>query len=149
MGEDPADEGDFNPFDDQNAPLALRPQRPGQAQFRFRVLRRYGTRCAVCSVAPGELIVAAHIIEKRDQGSDDPRNGLPLCWNHHTAFDGGMFAIEPETHALFVRDGYTADGLSLAEPSLRHLRQLPHHVSLEWRWGRRRDPDQWSPVAPV
>ena len=56
--------------------------RPDQARFRFAVLRRYGTTCALCRIQTSDLLQAAHICPVTEGGSDDPRNGLVLCLNH-------------------------------------------------------------------
>ncbi len=55
------------------------PTRPGQHRFSYRVLRRYGSRCAVCDVSNKALLDAAQLRAYRDKRSDDPRNGLVLC----------------------------------------------------------------------
>ena len=64
--------------------------------FRIAVLRRYGTQCAVCELDIVDLLDAAHLVPKSENGSDDPRNGIVLCSLHHRAFDRGYFAINPE-----------------------------------------------------
>ena len=43
---------------------------------------------------------AAHICGKAHNGSDDWRNGLPLCSTHHDTFDAHLFTINPETLAI-------------------------------------------------
>lgn len=114
--------------------------RPGQQRFKFAVFKRYGPKCGVCDVAIGELLQAAHIIPKEEQGSDDSRNGLVLCANHHVAFDAGLFAIEPETLALCLRaagPSAAALGLTASRLSLRH--GAPHVDALAWRFARRAD----------
>jgi hypothetical protein len=117
-------------------PMATTP-RPGQAQYRFLVLRRYGASCAVCGLAVPELLDAAHFRGVRDNGSDDPRNGLPLCKTHHRAMDLGLFRIEPRSLELrFAPDGPDADALQVTHGSLRHLPYLPHPDALDWCWSR-------------
>jgi HNH endonuclease len=37
---------------------------------------------------------------KREKGSDDWRNGLPLCSTHHDAYDAQLFSIDPETLSI-------------------------------------------------
>jgi putative restriction endonuclease len=39
---------------------------------------------------------AAHIIPRRINGSDDPRNGIALSRTAHWAFDQGMFTISDQ-----------------------------------------------------
>ncbi len=43
---------------------------------RFSVFKRYGAKCAVCSVSRSEMLQAAHLRPVSEKGSDDPRNGL-------------------------------------------------------------------------
>jgi hypothetical protein len=45
-----------------------------------------GWKCAVCGMRIVQLLDAAHIRGVAEGGSDDPRNGLMLCVNHHRAF---------------------------------------------------------------
>src|SRR6478672_9408293 len=48
--------------------------RSGQQRFKFRVFKRYGPGCVVCGLAVLDLLDAAHIRPKLNDGSDDPRN---------------------------------------------------------------------------
>src|SRR6266478_1858406 len=57
----------------------------GQQRFRFHVLAKYGPQCAVCSISHPQLLKAAHMRGKADQGCDDWRNGIVLCATHHDA----------------------------------------------------------------
>jgi hypothetical protein len=114
--------------------------RPGQARFKFRVLSRYGARCAVCGIAVLSVLDAAHIRPKEDRGSDDPRNGLVLCAVHHRAFDAGYFAVEPDTLAIhYKRNKVGAGELYIREPDLTGLARRPHKDALTWRWTRWRE----------
>jgi putative restriction endonuclease len=76
--------------------------------FRRRVRQLYDGACAVCGAgrtspdgAPEPE--AAHIYPRGRGGSDDLRNGLPLCKLHHWAFDVGWFSIADDLE-LLVRD---------------------------------------------
>jgi putative restriction endonuclease len=134
---------DGEPFELTGATIEAGPQmvasRPGQARFKFRVLQRYGPRCAVCHVDVPELLDAAHIRDKRYEGSDDPRNGLVLCSLHHRAFDRALFGIEPETLDVHLAgDPLTFERLRITRPSLSNLARAPHIDALRWRW------DRWS-----
>lgn len=92
-------------------------QRLHQGEFRGRVIRAYRTRCAICSLAHGTLLDAAHIIGDADaEGIPVVTNGLALCKIHHAAFDANMLGISPD---YVVR----IDAALLAEtdgPMLRH-----------------------------
>ena len=65
--------------------------RRGQQRFRFQVMAQYGSKCAVCDIRYPALLKAAHICGVAQQGSDDWRNGIPLCATHHDAFDDHLF----------------------------------------------------------
>jgi hypothetical protein len=96
------------------------------------------------------LLDAAHIGPKKEQGSDDPRNGLVLCPNHHRAFDAGLCAVDPERLEIRCKDGGpSAAALRIANASLAHLKRKPHKEALEWRWQRwKQKPHTVEQVAP-
>jgi hypothetical protein len=107
--------------------------RPGQQRFSFLVFQRYGEKCAVCDIDLPELLDAAHIIPKGQNGIDDPRNGIVLCALHHRALDTGLFRIDPDTTRIcFNADGLDAKTLRITRNDLHHLRLLPHQVALKW-----------------
>jgi putative restriction endonuclease len=109
--------------------------RIGQQRFKFQVFKRYGPKCAVCGLAVPELLDAAHIRPKLADGSDDPRNGLVLCANHHRAFDAGFFAVEPLTlriHCLV--NGPDREALGIIVESFSHFPRPPHTEALGWLW---------------
>src|SRR5262249_11172194 len=112
----------------------LVPTRDGQQRFKFEVIRRYGLKCAVCDIRHPTLIKAAHICGKADWGSDDWRNGLPLCANHHDAFDGFLFGIEPGSRAIRLKPGLDPKQIGLSAHRLTPLRNYPHDEALAWRW---------------
>lgn len=98
-------------------------------RFKFDVLRRYGARCAVCDIGAVDLIDAAHLCPVGSGGSDDPRNGLPLCANHHRAFDRNLLRIDPKTTAVS-----TEVDLGVTVKDLSHLRAQPHPTALAYAW---------------
>ena len=109
--------------------------RKNQQRFKFQVFKRYGPRCVVCGLEISDLLQAAHLIPKERQGSDDPRNGLVLCANHHLAFDANLFGIMPETLELcFKLSGPDAQALQIPFADLRYLAQRPHEEALRWRY---------------
>jgi putative restriction endonuclease len=134
----------YSPAPDESDPFALTDiterrlgrmkVRAGQQQFRFNVLKRYGCKCAVCPITHPQLIVAAHIRGKSHSGSDDWRNGLPLCHTHHAAFDAGLFDVQPETHQIILAPGITVQCIGLTSDNLTTLRNVPHMDALRWRW---------------
>ena len=108
--------------------------RPGQQRFRFHVLEKYGCKCAVCDIRHPQLIVAAHICGKAEKGTDDWRNGIPLCATHHEAFDNHFFCIEPTTGNIHCMPGLNPSNVGLAAASLTTLKNTPHVEALKWRW---------------
>lgn len=122
----------FNLHD--NAPLktATVKARVGQQRFRFHVLQRYGHKCAVCDIRHPQLIKAAHICGKAEKGSDDWRNGLPLCSTHHDAFDAHLFSIEPETFKTTCKPGVAPSEIGLSGQAGFLLESRPHLEALTW-----------------
>jgi hypothetical protein len=102
-------------------------------QFAFEVGKRCGWRCAVCGMQVRQLLDAAHIRGVADRGSDDPRNGLILCKNHHSAFDGGLIGFQPETGAVVLAEGMTPEQLGLRVLTIPEGIR-PHGDALRWRW---------------
>ena len=110
----------------------------GQGRFRFKVFKRYGSRCAFCSITELKLLEAAHLCPVEEGGSDDPRNGLVMCLTHHKAFDKGLLLIHPDT--LQLHAGPSVPGLKsigVAFDSIIHLKQTPHRDALLWAWSKR------------
>ncbi|MYL26507.1 MULTISPECIES: HNH endonuclease [Halomonadaceae] len=115
-----------------------------RAAFSRLVLSEYGYRCCVCgsglSVPEGPAAAqAAHIIPVAAGGTDDPRNGLALCPNHHWAFDNGLFTVTPEMQ-IQVSEAASALPVNneLKELSGQFVRRpenerfMPHETALEW-----------------
>lgn len=72
-------------------------QRLHQPEFRGRVLRAYGTRCAVCTLKHGRLLDAAHIVGDREDGGDPVIvNGLSMFKIHHAAYDTNLLGVSPD-----------------------------------------------------
>jgi predicted restriction endonuclease len=107
--------------------------RPGQRAFKFDVISRYGARCAFCDISVPDLLRAAHIRPVHNDGSDDARNGLPLCENHHAAFDAGLIRINLESLALEVPCTLTPTSLQITRADLKHLPKMPAAKALKWR----------------
>jgi putative restriction endonuclease len=106
-----------------------------QPLFKFRVLQRYGPKCAVCSVDRKEMLRATHLRPVTNDGSDDPRNGLILCANHHLAFNANLFAFDNSTlKVVFRPQGPNAHDLQITVDSLRSLPELPDQRALAWRY---------------
>jgi putative restriction endonuclease len=87
--------------------------------------------CAVCDVANAKILEAAHIIPVDESGTDDPRNGLPLCRNHHYAFDESMFKINPLNLAIEV---YCENLPFLEAVVATKTGEVPHADALSYRY---------------
>jgi putative restriction endonuclease len=122
-------------------------QRLHQPEFRGRVIRAYSTRCAVCRLAHGELLDAAHIVDDSDAELGQPvvTNGLSLCTLHHRSYDRGFLGITPDYEVRI--DAALLDEVD--GPMLRHGLQdmhgrlldlpgrradRPDRARLAWRW---------------
>lgn len=120
---------------------SLRENRPNQGRFAMKVFHRYGSACAVCGLEVYDLLQAAHLRAKKRNGTDDERNALPLCANHHLAFDRLLWAIEPGTSKLASRSsGPDLFALGVTKTDLTHLRRQPHESAIldswqEWKKG--------------
>jgi putative restriction endonuclease len=121
----------FSLFDQRIVRRTQAKTRPNQWRFRFDVMKRYGPTCAVCPIADPNLMDAAHLCPVEAGGSDDPRNGLVFCLNHHRAFDRGLLRINPLDLAVFA-----PDTLGTTRRSILHLPQQPHQQALAWAWDR-------------
>jgi putative restriction endonuclease len=116
-------------------------------RFAFEVGKRCGWRCAVCSMELKSLLDAAHVRGVAEKGSDDPRNGLILCKNHHAAFDARLVGFRPETGEVVLRHGLSADQLGVSVITLSEELQ-PHIDALRWRW-ELVNVDTVGPARPV
>ena len=105
-------------------------------KFRYKVLKRYGSKCAVCSITIDNLLHAAHIIPKDAiRTTDDERNGLILCHNHHDAFDDFLFGIEPDTKKIVYHpNGPSMNDLKIETEQISPKRNVPHIEALLWRY---------------
>ena len=63
------------------------------SEFREKVLH-WDKLCHVCGCGNQIILEAAHIIAVKDFGSDDERNGMCLCRNHHKMFDAGQLSAD-------------------------------------------------------
>jgi putative restriction endonuclease len=108
--------------------------RVGQQRFRFQVMSQYGHKCAVCDIRHPQLLKAAHICGKSAKGTDDWRNGIPLCATHHDAFDTYLFGIDPMTNLIRCKPGIDERTIGIRERALQPLNNAPHIEALRWRW---------------
>ena len=109
--------------------------RPGQTKFRYRLIKRYGMKCAFCDISEEKILEAAHIIPigGKHNGSDHPGNGLILCRNCHKLQEEGIVLIEPDTYKLkTILEGMTLIELKIKRNDLNHLQNKPNKQSLEY-----------------
>jgi len=136
--------GDFAPFE---APLTTtRVVTVRQRAFKRLICNQYDQTCVLCAlriVAPdhSSTAQAAHIIPKKNLGSDDPRNGLCLCPLCHWAFDKGLLSVAPlARHVVLSNFLSSTNGdyfLPLANRPMRlpfSKQFLPADEALEWHF---------------
>lgn len=80
------------------------------------------------------LVQAAHVLSKKDGGSDDARNGLPLCANHHLAFDRGYWCVNTDMKPHAQSDGPALFALAITCADLYHLPLKPHPEAIAKVW---------------
>lgn len=93
------------------------------ADFRDRVLRAYGRRCAVCGfdlrLGTQDIgLEAAHIKWHQAGGPDIEPNGLALCSLHHKLLDRGAYTFSQDRRVLVSQD--VSGSFGLDEYLLRH-----------------------------
>ena len=87
---------------------------------------------------------AAHIIGKKELGTDDPRNGIALSQSAHWAFDRGIFTITDQFEVLIHPKARSANiaAFPLLELDRRPIllpkdsQYRPHPEALEWHRAR-------------
>lgn len=125
----------FELFDTSKRSITEVHTRSGQQRFRFQVLKRYGQQCAFCDIDIPQIIETAHLVPKQKKGSDDPRNGLVLCANHHKGLEKGLLGIHPVTKILhYKNDNINKSKLHVQRDNITHLINLPHEDALAWLW---------------
>ena len=116
-----------------------------QAAFRAAVIKRFEfCKCVLCD-APKEVIEAAHIIPVEDNGSDWDQNGILLCKNHHSLFDKGLWAIDPDYFEIIPLKNNDLSKMQIHRSNIRHLEIKPAQEALIWRWNdfqKRVNPDK-------
>jgi len=113
----------FAPVGPPNDRLTKAPRHTSsEARFRFGVFRRCGHQCAVCDIAVPELLDIIRLKPRRSKIDDDPANGLVLCALHKTAYEAGLFNIDPVTlHITTPSDGPDMAALNITHTDLDHL----------------------------
>jgi hypothetical protein len=118
-----ATSGAFDPssvIDARERALSQIVRRRGQPEFRRKLLRLYGNRCAISGCDAVEVLEAAHITPYRGPDTDHLTNGFPLRGDLHTLFDLGLIAIDVETMTVLIAPSLAGTSYeSLAGTALR------------------------------
>lgn len=89
------------------------------SKFRSSVFTAHGCKCAACEIEIESLLEAAHIRPASEMGSDHSSNGIPLCPNHHAAFDQFMYCIEPGSNRIEYASGFNSRLLGIKNHYIR------------------------------
>ena len=123
-------------------------RRSRDPEFRRKMLRAYGHRCAVCGydlkLGPSDLgLEAAHIKWHQAGGPDTENNGLALCALHHKLFDRGAFSLADDSRILVSQEVHGSTGLEevllafhgrhVIDPQSQRYRPSPQF--LKWHRG--------------
>ncbi|GAA0911967.1 HNH endonuclease [Virgisporangium aurantiacum] len=105
-----------------------------QPIFRARVLRAYGSSCAMCGLHLPQLVEAAHILsDSHPRGEPVVPNGLALCKIHHAAFDANILGVRPDLIIEVRPDILSQTGGPMFKYGLQETHgtrlQVPHQVS--------------------
>jgi hypothetical protein len=113
-------------------------QRRGPEEFRQKLLKAYGGRCAVTGY-DGEAVLEAALVSGDDGGGPlDVTNGLLLRGDVRTLFDLNLIRIHPRTKKIFLADSLKKG--NYAKLIARRLRlpekkeDWPNLEALEQRW---------------
>lgn len=100
-------------------------QRQGQRDFRAKLLKAYGGRCAVTGTDVPEVLQAAHIEPYDGMPTNVVSNGLLLRADIHDLFDQGLVWV---AHNLKVSVDESLHGTEYGQFHGRKLR-LPNNVA--------------------
>jgi putative restriction endonuclease len=95
----------FNPkdiLDERMRAASFVVRRPGQSEFRIKLLEIYHGRCCISGYDAVEVLEAAHIIPYLGPKTNHPSNGLLLRADLHILFDLGLIAVDTETMRVIV-----------------------------------------------
>lgn len=99
--------------------------RPGQAQFRDLLLKRYNQRCVITNCIVPEALEAAHVMPHTgDAVWDHPDNGLLLRRDLHSLFDSMLWSIDPKSNRARI-----AEQLKTTSYGKLDGREIKHQVA--------------------
>lgn len=139
---------EFQPFVKETSVTYTTSMPKRDKAFREIVVREYNYSCAVCELMfqwnSVTEATAAHIIPKRHNGTDDPRNGLALCHTHHWAFDAQIFTLSDNYEVMLnprIQEANSQnfpllemEGRSILLPHNEMMR--PHPDAIKWHRNR-------------
>jgi hypothetical protein len=102
---------EFNPRNIQDARekiARLVAKRQGQPEFRKKLLKAYGSKCAISGSNAPAALEAAHVIPYLGPQTNHVSNGLLLRADLHTLFDLGLIAIDSYTMTVIVHPSLLA-----------------------------------------
>ena len=73
-----------------------------KSSFRDNVMAAYNSKCVICKTQL-DLPEACHIWPVAGGGPDTVDNGIPLCPNHHKAYDKGIIDIDDSYNVTLVQ----------------------------------------------
>ena len=96
---------EFDPhglIDERTFREVVRAIRSGQPNFRKKLLKAYGRKCAVTGADVEQCLEAAHIAGYSGPRSNDIGNGILLRADLHCLFDAGLIGFNPKTKAVTI-----------------------------------------------
>ena len=65
----------------------------------------------------------------------NPKNGLPLCRNHHKLFDQGLIKINPDNLTVEI-SVLNPESLNVTKHSLSEMVNKPSSECIKWLWSK-------------
>ena len=135
------EEGYYDPRSEDTRNRVLREivQRRGQADFRRKLLKAYGRKCAISGCDAEAALEAAHITGYLGGDSNRVSNGLLLRADLHTLFDLDLIAVNPKDTTVAIAEplvGTVYDNLAgtqLRKPTRRQWRPNEDVLRLRWK----------------
>ncbi|MFD0908691.1 HNH endonuclease [Ruegeria arenilitoris] len=109
----------------QDRKTSTQKARPGQAQFRDALMKRYKKRCVITKCSISEALEAAHVMPHTgDPKWDHPDNGMLLRRDLHSLFDALLWSIDPKNNRMRV-----AERLKTTSYGKLDGREIDHQVA--------------------
>jgi hypothetical protein len=114
--------------------------RPGQQEFREKILHIYGSKCLVTDSKIVELLQASHISPYNGDYSNHIQNGLLLRVDIHTLFDNLKLSVCPETWVISLHphlidsEYWFLNNKSIIEHLPDDIRLMPSKKALKYHY---------------